>query len=285
MTMKKTLAAGAISTLALSLTACGGDADGEGEASTTASTTTAAAGPISEAGGDYAIHGVAAQAVNYCHTETTFDGTSIDDSEYAPDEFAGVYVEDGGRTLRYVVLGTVRVPNGEGTREVGYSCGYLQSQGKSRDTVKDDLGILNEGEAIAIEDGGSLYRGLRDHLREYHGTSAGDGPEIYDEAYEDARGGWQDQVDAITPLLPDSSSGSSSSSIKDGTHLVGSDIQPGTYRNDGTSSCYWARLSGTGGTVEDIIANDNPRGQAYVTIDPSDIAFESKNCGSWELVE
>lgn len=285
MTMKKTLAAGALSALALTLNACGGDADSEGATSTTASPTTAADDPISEAGGDYAIHGIAAQAVNYCHTETTFDGASIDDSDYAPDEFAGAYVEDGGRTIRYVVLGTVRVPDGEGTQEVGYSCGYLQAQGKSRDTVKDELGILNEGEATAIEDGGSIYRGLRDHLREHHGAAAGDGPEIYDETYADAKSGWQDQVDAVTPLLPDSSSDSSSSSIKDGTHLVGTDIQPGTYRSEGTSSCYWARLSGTGGTLEDIIANDNPRGQAYVTIDPSDAAFESKNCGSWELVE
>lgn len=88
-------------------------------------------------------------------------------------------------------------------------------------------------------------------------------------------------LEELADLLNTDSDGA----FSDGTHLVGSDIQPGTYRNDGTSSCYWARLSGTGGTVEDIIANDNPRGQAYVTIDPSDIAFESKNCGCWELVE
>lgn len=77
----------------------------------------------------------------------------------------------------------------------------------------------------------------------------------------------------------------SSTAFSDGTHLVGSDVQPGTYRNEGTSSCYWARLSGTGGTVDDVIANDNPRGQSYVTIDPTDTAFQSKNCGTWEMVE
>lgn len=72
----------------------------------------------------------------------------------------------------------------------------------------------------------------------------------------------------------------------DGTHLVGNDIQPGTYRNDGTSeSCYWERQSGLTGTSADIIANDLPTGQAYVTIDPSDKAFTSKRCGTWELVE
>ena len=71
----------------------------------------------------------------------------------------------------------------------------------------------------------------------------------------------------------------------DGTHMVGTDIQPGTYRNDGTQSCYWARMSGFGGTTDDIIANDNPRGQSYVTISEDDAAFKSQLCGSWELVE
>lgn len=73
--------------------------------------------------------------------------------------------------------------------------------------------------------------------------------------------------------------------FEDGTHMVGSDIQPGTYRNDGTQSCYWARMSGFGGTTDDIIANDNPRGQTYVTISEDDAAFKSQLCGSWELVE
>lgn len=40
-----------------------------------------------------------------------------------------------------------------------------------------------------------------------------------------------------------------------GTHLVGTDIQPGIYQTAGTSSCYWERLSGLGGGLYDIIAN------------------------------
>lgn len=73
--------------------------------------------------------------------------------------------------------------------------------------------------------------------------------------------------------------------FEDGTHMVVTDIQPGTYRNDGTQSYYWAQMSGFGGTTEDIIANDNPRGQSYVTISEDDTAFKSQLCGSWELVE
>ena len=41
-----------------------------------------------------------------------------------------------------------------------------------------------------------------------------------------------------------------------GIYLVGDDIKPGTYRSEG-SRCYWARLSGTSGELEHIIANEN----------------------------
>lgn len=75
------------------------------------------------------------------------------------------------------------------------------------------------------------------------------------------------------------------SGIQDGTHLVGEEIQPGTYKYNGESSrCYWARLSGLSGSSSDILANGNEKAQAYVTIDPSDRAFESQGCGFWELI-
>jgi hypothetical protein len=67
-----------------------------------------------------------------------------------------------------------------------------------------------------------------------------------------------------------------------GTHLVGVDIAPGTYRNRVPASMgYWARLSGLGGTVDQIIANDNFDGFAVVTIAPTDVAFTSQRCGIW----
>ena len=55
-------------------------------------------------------------------------------------------------------------------------------------------------------------------------------------------------------------------------HLLG-DL-PGPGGNDST----WERLSGVSGTPEDIIATDQPPGQAVVEIDPSDIAFNSFGC-------
>lgn len=70
----------------------------------------------------------------------------------------------------------------------------------------------------------------------------------------------------------------------DGTYLVGADIEPGTYRSAGTDTCYWARLSGTSGNFEEIIANNFGAGQQVVTIDPSDAALETTMCGSWEKI-
>ena len=84
---------------------------------------------------------------------------------------------------------------------------------------------------------------------------------------------------------PESEETGPATSFSDGTHVVGTDIEPGTYRSAGPSSCYWARLSGFGGTTSDILANGNPRGQAIVTIESEDKAFTSKRCGTWELME
>jgi hypothetical protein len=71
----------------------------------------------------------------------------------------------------------------------------------------------------------------------------------------------------------------------DGTYLVGKDIKAGQYRTQNPDgSCYWARLKGTGGGVDDIIANGNPSGPAIVTIAASDKAFESQRCGEWAAV-
>ncbi len=68
----------------------------------------------------------------------------------------------------------------------------------------------------------------------------------------------------------------------DGTFQVGKDIQPGTYRTrEGSSGCYYARLKGFGGSVEDIIANNTTDAPAIVTIAATDKGFESQSCGTW----
>ena len=68
----------------------------------------------------------------------------------------------------------------------------------------------------------------------------------------------------------------------DGLWIVGQDIAAGTYRTGSSpDSCYGARLSGFGGTLDDIIANEISDHPIIVTIEPSDAGFESNRCGWW----
>jgi hypothetical protein len=66
-----------------------------------------------------------------------------------------------------------------------------------------------------------------------------------------------------------------------GMKIVGVEISPGTYRSLGGGSCYWERLSGFGGTLDEIIANDNAAGPSVVTIAATDKGFNSVRCGRW----
>lgn len=73
----------------------------------------------------------------------------------------------------------------------------------------------------------------------------------------------------------------SKTSFGDGMFFVGSDIEPGTYRNTGGENCYYARLSGFSHGLHDIVANENADAPAIVRIDPRDVGFSSSRCGTW----
>jgi hypothetical protein len=73
--------------------------------------------------------------------------------------------------------------------------------------------------------------------------------------------------------------------FRDGTYRIGADIAPGTYRSVATSdSCYWERLSGFGGTLNEIIANYFGIGPTIVAIAPTDAGFRSAGCGGWTKI-
>jgi hypothetical protein len=70
--------------------------------------------------------------------------------------------------------------------------------------------------------------------------------------------------------------------IGSGTHRVGSDVQAGTYRTrTGSPNCYWARLSGLGGSKAEIIANDYDPAPVVVTIASTDKGFQTSGCAPW----
>jgi len=70
----------------------------------------------------------------------------------------------------------------------------------------------------------------------------------------------------------------------EGTKRVGgAGIAPGRYVTTSTGSCYWARLSGFGGSFEEILTNDFNSGRNHLVVDilPSDAGFTSRGCGTW----
>ena len=284
MTLKRFALYGAATLTALTLASCGGDSGNgdeptEDAAITTSETSSAGLNNIEIAGGETKILDVASQALDYCHDGTTFNGIPISESWSSFDEFQGAYVEEGGHYVRHVIAGTTKMGNEGSPQNVGYVCAYLQEQEGSMVAAYDDLGILQEEEAEALDEDlhGYAY-GLREHLRRYHDVHESGDVRVYDVDFTDANKELQDTIDGLQDYVD------SRRTFGDGTHLIGDDIEPGTYRNDG-STCYWERLSGLSGSEADRIENDFIRGQAIVEILPTDKAFKSQGCGTWEKVD
>jgi hypothetical protein len=92
-------------------------------------------------------------------------------------------------------------------------------------------------------------------------------------------GNWQ-QPSALPPSRP---SQTSIPHFNDGTFVVGTEIEPGTYRTRKApaSNCYFERLSGFSGTFDDINANGNADAPTVVMIAETDAGFKSSGCGTW----
>jgi len=85
-------------------------------------------------------------------------------------------------------------------------------------------------------------------------------------------------------LISNSNNSNSPTEFSDGIHWVGVTISPGTYTNINSSprsGCYWARLSGFSGEINDLIANSFSDSVQIVEIDAFDAGFETEGCGTW----
>ena len=76
-----------------------------------------------------------------------------------------------------------------------------------------------------------------------------------------------------------------------GDFKVGPEVAPGIYSSPGAPTanpkrgCFWARPSGFGGTLAEVIQNSvSTSGTQTVTIDASDVGFTSDNCGTWTKI-
>jgi hypothetical protein len=79
----------------------------------------------------------------------------------------------------------------------------------------------------------------------------------------------------------------SQSTIRQGQWVVGSQVAPGTYKANPTSSgCYWERRRDFTGSLSGIITNDfvSGTGQQLVTIGPGDTGFVTDGCGAWSSI-
>jgi hypothetical protein len=66
-----------------------------------------------------------------------------------------------------------------------------------------------------------------------------------------------------------------------GDYKLGFEIASGHYASNGGPDCYWERLAGFHGTLDDIIANHIGGGYQVVTLELTDVGFSSDGCGNW----
>ncbi len=69
-----------------------------------------------------------------------------------------------------------------------------------------------------------------------------------------------------------------------GTFAVGAQVAPGRWRSDGGDLCYWERLGGLTGGLEEIVASAGVPGPVDVEVAATDVAFSSFGCGTWRQV-
>ena len=72
--------------------------------------------------------------------------------------------------------------------------------------------------------------------------------------------------------------------IPDGTWLVGQEVTAGIYAAPGGEQCSWKRLSGFGGTSDEVVASAFGAVRPIVEIAPTDRGFSTSNCGQWSPV-
>lgn len=137
-----------------------------------------------ETGSEARIKEVAEQASVYCHSESTFNNSTVFESPFTPNEYHGVYVEQGGLSLRHIIVGTAPKPNEDGgSTTVAYECEYLQHRKEGQKTVDDNFGVVSEGRAYPVQVSGFPLRNYRDDLREYHGVDETSGIIVHQEPF------------------------------------------------------------------------------------------------------
>ncbi len=154
---------------------------------------------------------------------------------------------------------------------LAFSSGLIAGSGESSPTTVQDTTVDSSADIKRLEDEITELEEEVEWLEDDNST------------LEDKIAKQEDQPKAAKKPAPkpepEPAEEAQATTFTDGTYLVGIDIQPGQYRGEVTSSMggYWARLSGTSGELDDVIANDGPSGPFVLTISASDNAVELSN--------
>ena len=216
---------------------------------------------------------------------------------------APFYGSLGGRKLNKPIVGMTRSPSGRGYRMVGgdggtFSFGdapYLGSLPGLGIHVSDVVGMAptptNKGYWV-VRRGGQLYAFGDAH---YFGNyNPGCDPVAAIFANPKSQGYRLVTQSGATIPFGTAPGGSARTGVPkpcpppppvsfgDGTFVVGRNIPGRTYRTrSNRAGCYWERLSGFGGSLDEIIANDFTNVSAVVTVGATDKGFHSDGCGTW----
>lgn len=135
---------------------------------------------VERAGGEEQLRKISDEAQGFCHKMTTYEGTTVQDSPYSPNEFRAIYVEEGGMLVRHVILGEVAFDKpGGGSISAFYECEYIQREKRDAPAVDDNLGIVKEGEAEVAGAGAYLIRDARDDERRRYSVDEASDPVLY----------------------------------------------------------------------------------------------------------
>ncbi|MFJ4522868.1 hypothetical protein ACIP4Y_18260 [Streptomyces sp. NPDC088810] len=218
-----------------------------------------------------------------------------------------------GAVVGVVVIGTVSANAGNDGKDSGSGTGHKGSSASAEHTSggkKDSGGPTAAEETKAAFGGDGEYQVGTDVKPGTYRTTGNTDGLCYWERAKDASG----ELDSM--LANDNVSGTSYVTIKPtdklfkshdcedweavapkakgtpgssmdgdgGMYKVGTDIAPGTYKSTGNTDdgCYWERVKDADHGFDSIVANNNAKGTAVVTISPSDAYFKTNDCGDWK---
>lgn len=175
---------------------------------------------------------------------------------------------------------------GEAQEDTEGATSSRDDQGDFRDGTHRVGEDIESGRYRAIPSGNCYWERLDGFSGDFEDIKANgnhDGyPVIVDVLAEDEGfrsegcGWWTSTLDPLTDPMDDRG---------DGFYRVGEEMAPGTWQASAGDTCYWERLGGFTGELEDINANGNPRDTVIVEVQEGDVGFHTSGCGTWILLE